>query len=175
MNSVIKLISMVTICTLDHPLDLLYLSDKIEGAILPKKKGIWVKYRIKPENYYVAFYKSGKILISGVKSLEKVDNTAERVLKILENAGVQRNITKIEIVNIVCLGILQLNNTLEKIVLHLDSSDASYEPEQFPGLIYKKWGATFLIFSTGKVIITGVRDFAEVKRVFGKLEKSLNF
>lgn len=170
----IKIVSMVTICILDQPLDLLSLSKNIEGAILPKKLGSLVKYRIKPENYYIAFYKSGKILITGVKSLERINNTAKRVLKILENAGVHSSITKIEIVNIVCLGTLQLNTTLEKIVFQLDSSDASYEPEQFPGLIYKKWGATFLIFSTGKVIITGVRDFEKAKILFEKLEKLIN-
>lgn len=166
---------MVTICTLDEPLDLHYLSNNIEGAILPKKMGSWVKYRIKPENYYIAFYKSGKILITGIKSLETIKNTAQRVLKILDEAGVRKSITKTEIVNIVCLGTLQLNTTLEKIVFHLDSSDVSYEPEIFPGLIYKKWDATFLIFSTGKVIITGVRDFEKTKILFEKLEKLLNF
>ena len=171
----IKIVSMVTICTLDQPLDLVYLSKNIEGAILPKKLGIWVKYRIKPENYYIAFYKSGKFLITGIKSLEKINNTAERVLKILENAGIHSTITKIEIVNIVCLGTLQLNTTLEKIIFQLDSSDASYEPEQFPGLIYKNWGATFLIFSTGKVIITGIRDFEKAKILFEKLKKLLKF
>lgn len=171
----IQIVSMVTICTLDQPLDLLYLSNNIEGAILPKKLGSWVKYRLKPENYYIAFYKSGKFLITGVKSLEKINDTAQRVQKILENAGVHSSLTKIEIVNIVCLGTLQLNTTLEKIVFHLDSSDASYEPEIFPGLMYKKWGATFLIFSTGKVIITGIRDFEKAKILFEKLEKILNF
>jgi transcription initiation factor TFIID TATA-box-binding protein len=164
---------MVTICTLDRPLDLLYLSNNIEGAILPQKMGPWVRYRMKPENTYIAFYKSGKFLITGVKSVEEINNTAQRVLKILVSAGVQSSITKIEVVNIVCLGTLHLNTTLEKLVLHLDSSDVSYEPEQFPGLIYKKWGATFLIFSTGKVIVTGIKDFETAKKLFEKLEKIL--
>lgn len=171
----IKIVSMVTICTLDQPLDLIYLSNNIEGAILPKKLGTWVRYRIKPENYYIAFYKSGKFLITGVKTLERINDTAQRVLKILDTAGVHRSITKTEIVNIVCVGILQLNTTLEKLVYHLDSNDASYEPEQFPALIIKKWGATFLIFSTGKVIITGLRDFEEAKKMFEKLKKLVNF
>jgi transcription initiation factor TFIID TATA-box-binding protein len=170
----IKIVSMVTICTLDQPLDLLYLSTNIENAILPKKMGVWVKYRIKPENYYIAFYKSGKFLITGVKSLKKINNIAQRVLKILENAGIRVNITKIEIVNIVCLGSLQLKTTLERILYNLDSSDASYEPEQFPGLIYKNWGGTFLLFSSGKVIITGIRDFQTAKDLLEKFEKLIN-
>jgi len=173
-NMEIKIVSMVTICTLDQPLNLLFLSKNIDGAILPKKIGMWVKYRIKPENYYIAFYKSGKILITGVKSLKSINYTAQRVVKILENAGIRSTITKTEIVNIVCLGTLHLNSSLEKIVSDLNSRDASYEPEIFPGLIYKNWGATFLIFSTGKIIITGVRDFEKAKVLFKKLEELIN-
>ena len=171
----IKIVSMITICTLDQPLNLLTISKNLDGAILPKKTGSWVKYRLKPENNYIAFYKSGKFLITGVKSLEKINNIAERVLLLLQNSGISCNITKIEIVNIVCLGSLQIKNTLENILLHLDSRDASYEPEQFPGLIYKNWGATFLLFSTGKVIITGLRDFQQIKKIFVKFEKLINF
>jgi transcription initiation factor TFIID TATA-box-binding protein len=170
----LKIVSMVTICTLNQPLDLLYLSNNIDGAILPKKVGSWVKYRMKPENYYIAFYKSGKFLITGVKSKEKINNTAQRITIILENAGVKVNIQKIEIVNIVCLGSLHLKTTLESIISILDSSDASYEPEQFPGLIYKNWGGTFLLFSSGKVIITGVRDLKTAKNLLEKFENLIN-
>jgi transcription initiation factor TFIID TATA-box-binding protein len=165
---------MVTICVLDRPLDFSHLSTNLEGVILPKKGLSWVKYRLKPENCWINFYKSGKFLITGIKSLETIDSTAQRILKILDSAGIQCNITKIEIVNIVCLGTLNIKFTLEKLVAQLNSSDVSYEPEQFPGLIYKKWGATFLLFSTGKVVITGVRDFEEAKHLLEKLEKILN-
>jgi len=170
----IEVVSTVTICTLESPLDLHYLSKNMESAILPKKIGIWVKYRMKPENYFLIFYKSGKFLITGIKSLERINATAQQALKLLENAGIHCSITKIAIANITCLGTLQLKTSLEKMVLYLDSGDVSYEPEQFPGLIYKNWGATFLIFSTGKVIITGVKDFEKAKILFKKLEELIN-
>ena len=54
----IKIVSIKMVCTLDQPLDLLMLSMNLEGAILPKKLGNWVKFRIKPENYFIEFYKS---------------------------------------------------------------------------------------------------------------------
>lgn len=171
----LKIVSMVTICTIDQKLDFQYLSSNLDGAILPKKGASWVKLRLKPENYYIAFYKSGKILITGINTLEKINSTAQRIIKILDGAGIHAKIKKIEIVNIVCLGTLELKTTLEKIIYHLDSRDASYEPEQFPGLIFKNWGATFLIFSTGKVIMTGVRDFDTANALFEKLEKLINF
>jgi transcription initiation factor TFIID TATA-box-binding protein len=170
----IKIVGMVTICSLHQPLDLVYLSENIDGAILPKTRKSWVKYRLKPENCYIAFYNSGKFLISGVKSYKKTNDTAKRVLKILENAGIRVHITKTEIVNIVCLGTIQLNTTLENILRILDSNDASYEPEQFPGLIYKNWGGSFLLFSSGKVIITGVRDLETAKNLLNKMEMTIN-
>lgn len=170
----LKIVSMVTICTLDQPLDVHFLSMNIDGAKLSKTGGSWVKFRLKPENHHIAFYKSGKILITGIKSIEKIKSTTQRILRILENTGVRVNIRKIEIVNIVCLGSFKLDRSLERIICNLDISDASYEPEQFPGLIYKKWGATFLLFSTGKLIITGIRDFQNAKNLFERFVNLIN-
>ena len=48
--------------------------------------------------------------------------------------------------------------SLENITRNLEYKKTSYEPEQFPGLIYKDWGVTFLLFSTGKIIITGIKN-----------------
>jgi len=169
----LNIVSTVTICTLDQKLDLQKLSTKIDGAILPKKGGSLVKFRMKPENYYIAFYKTGKILITGIKSLEEINCTAQKILKILAKAGIVIQIVKIEIVNIVCLGAIHLNKTLECVVGILDSSDVSYEPEQFPGLIYKNWGATFLLFSSGKVVLTGIKDLENANRLLEKFEKSI--
>jgi len=39
----------------------------------------------------------------------------------------------------------------------LDPKKGSYEPEQFPALVYKDWGVSFLLFSSGKVIVAGAK------------------
>ena len=46
-----------------------------------------------------------------------------------------------------------------------------YEPEVFPGLIYrmKEPKSVLLLFSTGKIVCTGVKDEETVKLVFDKL------
>jgi transcription initiation factor TFIID TATA-box-binding protein len=56
------------------------------------------------------------------------------------------------------MGKIQKMASLEKIIFALDGSKASYEPEQFPGLIYKDFGASFLLFPSGKFIITGIKE-----------------
>ena len=48
---------------------------------------------------------------------------------------------------------------LEKLIVELDDFDASYEPEQFPGMNFKDdYGLTYLLFGSGKITITGVKS-----------------
>jgi len=46
--------------------------------------------------------------------------------------------------------------------MKLDNTE--YEPEQFPGLVYKipEPKATFLLFSNGKVVCTGTKSLEQV-------------
>jgi transcription initiation factor TFIID TATA-box-binding protein len=49
--------------------------------------------------------------------------------------------------------------------------NTEYEPEQFPGLVYKliEAKATFLLFSNGKVVCTGTKSEEEAKQALDKL------
>lgn len=47
---------------------------------------------------------------------------------------------------------------LTQLVVALRMEHVEYEPEQFPGLIYRDDAGTALIFSSGKVILTGFKD-----------------
>ena len=53
--------------------------------------------------------------------------------------------------------------------------NAEYEPEQFPGLVYKLPGtrATFLLFSNGKIVCTGTRSEAKLNEAVSKLVTTL--
>jgi transcription initiation factor TFIID TATA-box-binding protein len=50
-----------------------------------------------------------------------------------------------------------------------------YEPEQFPGLIYRMDvpKVVILIFATGKLVITGAKAEQDVHEAFKKLHKTL--
>ena len=48
---------------------------------------------------------------------------------------------------------------MEKLIVELNDYDASYEPEQFPGMNFKdSYGLTYLLFGSGKITITGVKS-----------------
>jgi transcription initiation factor TFIID TATA-box-binding protein len=132
---------------------------------------VWLKMRLLPERNYVAFYKSGKFLITGVKSASELESIADRVISLLEEAEIPTNTKEISIHNFVLQEYIELQSSLEKLIYVLDQSKASYEPEQFPGLIYKDWGATFLLFSSGKITITGIKKEEDIEDTVSRFKK----
>jgi transcription initiation factor TFIID TATA-box-binding protein len=84
--------------------------------------------------------------------LEKVVSTADEIEPALPDKP------KITVQNIVASGSIKLNLNLNYLALQLENTE--YEPEQFPGLVYKLVDptATFLLFSNGKLVCTGTKN-----------------
>jgi transcription initiation factor TFIID TATA-box-binding protein len=165
----ILIANVVATVTLTAPLDLVLLHERIPQTELPGKSP-WLKLRLKPDNTYTAFYKSGKFLIT-TKYPEKINEIAQQVLGILHVAGVDVGIVKIEIHNVVVKAKIPLKTSLESIIANLDPKKAEFEPEQFPALVYRDWGASFLLFSNGSCIVTGLKDFKDAERVITKFKE----
>lgn len=79
----------------------------------------------------------------------------------------------IKIGNIVATAAFGIRIPLEKIVEHVEGTE--YEPEQFPGLVYriKDPKTANLIFSSGKVVCTGARSIADVRKAIAKVAKMI--
>ena len=62
---------------------------------------------------------------------------------------------------------------MDKIAFNLENSE--YEPEQFPGLVYRMVDpkVAFLLFGSGKIVCTGGRTIADVHRAVEKVYKKL--
>jgi len=83
---------------LNKPLNLNHLSKIIKKNLSPNlETKTWLKLRLPPENYYIAFYKSGKFLINGVKIPDQINNVAERILVILKDYDKEIKLVKIEL------------------------------------------------------------------------------
>ncbi|MCC6004975.1 MAG: hypothetical protein LM590_11620 [Thermofilum sp.] len=79
----------------------------------------------------------------------------------------------IEVQNIVASANLRGTVDLERAAFLLENS--MYEPEQFPGLIYRMQDpkVVLLIFSSGKVVCTGAKKEEEVKRAVDNIHRTL--
>ncbi len=167
-----KIVSILAIVELTESLDLNLLLEKLEDAKTYENLKI-VYIRTYPENYYVSFFGTGKILIYGLKSFDDIDSVAKRILKMMNASGIFNSIKDIKIGNIVLQGYIELNKPLESLIISLDPSKATYEPEVFPALRYKD-DINYNLFSNGKVTIVGAKDLEIAKKNFNKFVELIN-
>ncbi len=119
--------------------------------------------RIKEPKSAVLVFSSGNLVCTGTKSVAQVKEVVQQVIKQLKKIGVNVTITpKITVQNIVASGAIDLDLNLNTLSLELENTE--YEPEQFPGLVYKleEPNATFLLFSNGKLVCTGTKNKAQL-------------
>jgi transcription initiation factor TFIID TATA-box-binding protein len=130
--------------------------------------------RIKEPKSAVLVFSSGKLVCTGTKSVPQVRKVIEEVIKQLKKINVEVTIKpKITVQNIVASGTINLQLNLNYLALEMENTE--YEPEQFPGLVYKleDSNATFLLFSNGKLVCTGTKNKQHLEESMEKLLKNV--
>ena len=151
-----QIVNIVATVKMKKPFDIEELLIKLPNC---ERANMWVKTRIPPYNKYTAFYGSGKFLITGAKSDQEVVDIANNVVFFIQKHGINNDIKNININNRVFTDQLDFEVDLEKLIVELNDYDASYEPEQFPGMIFKdSYGLNYLLFGSGNITITGVKS-----------------
>lgn len=156
-----KIVSIVAILEMENIFNLNELLDKVPGT---EPCLTWVQMRFSINNRHIAFYKSGKIRISGVKSDEELILISDKLLSFLEKHGIQNKIKQININNYVLVDKMDNKVNLDILAKNLLEYDVTYEPEQFPALHFKdENNITFMLFSSGKMNITGVKSLENLE------------
>ncbi len=121
-------------------------------------------------------FSSGKLVITGAKSTKMVHEALEEIIKILRSTGTTIDEeAEVTIQNIVASG--NFNNrtiNLELAAMWLDNS--MYEPEQFPGLIYRLSDpkTVLLLFQSGNFVCTGAKTEQQVHLAVRRTYDSLD-
>lgn len=130
--------------------------------------------RLNKEGITSLVFSSGKIVCTGARSERGVNDAVKQIIKEIRKTGVKiRSKPDIDIQNMVASGNLGMRLNLNDLAFKLES--AEYEPEQFPGLVYKVPNShiTFLLFGTGKIVCTGAKNEKEIKQAVDNLVKTL--
>jgi transcription initiation factor TFIID TATA-box-binding protein len=130
--------------------------------------------RIKEPKTSALIFSSGKIVLTGARSMEDVEKSIEKIIKSLKKINIDIKIKpKVTVQNIVASGSIGMDLNLNSLAIKLPNTE--YEPEQFPGLVYKLKGthATFLLFTNGKIVCTGTKTEEEVYKALDKLIETL--
>ncbi len=130
--------------------------------------------RVKKPKSAVLVFSSGNLVCTGTKSIAQVKEVINQVIKHIAKIGVKiTDKPKITVQNIVASGSIDLNLNLNFLALQLENTE--YEPEQFPGLVYKLVDptATFLLFSNGKLVCTGTKNRQQLEESMNQLNKNI--
>ncbi|MFH0929189.1 MAG: TATA-box-binding protein [Candidatus Aenigmatarchaeota archaeon] len=130
--------------------------------------------RLKQPKAAALIFSSGKIVCTGTKSPKEAKIAIAKVVKKIRGIGFKAPENyKVNLVNIVVSTKLDLKINLNQIAFSLENTE--YEPNQFPGLVYRMRDpkVTFLLFGSGSIICTGAKNVADVKRSIEKLYKNL--
>ena len=131
-------------------------------------------FRLKRPKTATLIFNSGKMVCTGAKSEKEARRAVMRVIKELKKSGIII-ISKpdLKIQNIVASASLGGMIDLEKSTYSLGRT--MYEPEQFPGLIYRMDDpkVVILLFASGKLVCTGAKREEDVYLAVNKLHQRL--
>lgn len=170
----IKVVNIVVSASLGQDIPLEKMAATLSNTEYNPEQFPGLVIRIKEPKTSALIFSSGKIVCTGARSMDKVHESIKKIIKSLEKIKVKiKDVPDVKIQNIVAAGSVGMDLNLNMLAMRLDNTE--YEPEQFPGLVYKlpDQRATFLLFSNGKVVCTGTKSEEEVHKVLDILIENL--
>lgn len=134
-------------------------------------------YKIDNPKVCALIFRSGRIVITGAKTLEDIETALEITHKALKTNGCDVWPSyDYSIGNVVVTHDLGRELNLATLTVSLPMARTEWEPEQFPGLIYRLKDATgvCLIFSSGKCVITGNNSLEDAQDAVNALIADLD-
>jgi len=171
----INIENVVASATLNQKIDLLSILKVFRNVEYKPKRFPGLVFRLKRPKTATLIFNSGKMVCTGAKSEKTAKNAIRKVVRELKNGGIViLNKPEITIQNIVASANLQGKVDLEFAGDLLDN--VMYEPEQFPGMIYRMRvpKAVMLVFTSGKIVCTGAKNEGAVTEAVLKLHAILD-
>lgn len=135
-----------------------------------------VTVRLKENGPAYTIYRTGTFQIRGAETEELLTESYRRFEEVLNEIAVNTSETEFRQVTSVFMEDLGREVNLEAFAIALGLEHTEYEPEQFPGLIYRptNYDVTLLVFASGKIIIGGTTDREHAKSAIQHLREQLS-
>ncbi|WGM90148.1 MAG: hypothetical protein NUK63_03270 [Candidatus Bathyarchaeum tardum] len=170
-----KIVNVVTTATLDQEIDFEAIR-KLDNVFHDSDVygGRAAYFKTNEMQGKVSIFSSGKMISVGTKTREESFRELEEAKDFLVKSGFITEVSiEPKIRNLVISVDFGKTINLEDLVYVYQ---IIYEPEQFPGGILRlsePFKASVLIFSTGKVIITGLKAMNQIEKTIAHLKKCL--
>ena len=162
-KATISIENVVASATLNQKVDLNAVVKGYPGVEYRPEQFPGLVFRLKRPKTATLIFSSGKMVCTGAKSEKEARRAVMKVVKELKKGGIIIiSKPEMKIQNIVASGSLGGMIDLEKAAYTLGRS--MYEPEQFPGLIYRMEvpKVVILLFASGKLVCTGAKQEGDV-------------
>ena len=170
----ISIENVVASASLKQKIDLLAIVRIFPGVEYRPEQFPGLVFRLKKPKTATLLFGSGKMVCTGAKTELQAKKAVLKVVDELKRNGIiKTEKPEIQIQNIVASAGLGGYIDLEKCALSLKRM--MYEPEQFPGLIYRmdEQKVVMLLFSSGKLVCTGARKESDVGGAVEVLKETL--
>lgn len=126
--------------------------------------------RIREPRTTALAFASGNMVCTGAKTEIEARIAGRKYVRLLQKHGIPVSFRNFKIQNIVasaeiphCLKLVELSRAFGPYV--------SYEPDLFPGLVFRTTAPklVFLLFRSGKIVITGAKSRSEIQNTFSSL------
>ena len=170
----VRIENVVASATLNQRVDLNAVVKGYPGVEYRPEQFPGLVFRLKRPKTATLIFNSGKMVCTGAKSEKEARRAVKKVVKELKTSGIIIiGKPELKIQNIVASADLGGMIDLEKSAYSLGRT--MYEPEQFPGLIYRMDDpkVVILLFASGKLVCTGAKHEEDVYEAVSKLHQKL--
>jgi transcription initiation factor TFIID TATA-box-binding protein len=158
-------------------LDLQSVAMDLEGADYDPEQFPGLVYRTQNPKSAALIFRSGKIVCTGAKSTDAVHESLHIVFDKLRALEIPvADDPEITVQNIVTSADLGVSLNLNAIAIGLGLENIEYEPEQFPGLVYRlsEPSVVALLFGSGKLVITGGKEPSDAEEAVDNIVSRLD-
>ena len=170
----IRIENVVATATLNQRFDLYAIVKGNPGVDYRPERFPGLVFRLKKPKTAILIFSTGKMVCTGAKSENESKKAVLKVVRELKKSGIIiPGKPETKIVNIVATANLLGRIELEDCAYSLERT--MYEPEQFPGLIYRMNDpkVVILLFASGKLVCTGAKHEEDVYEAVTKLHETL--
>ena len=171
----IKIVNVVASASLNQKIDLLSIMKVFRNVEYRPKQFPGLVFRLKRPKTATLIFASGKMVCTGSTSEKMARRAVNKVVREMKKQGILiLNKPKIVIQNMVASA--NLHNRIDLEIAADVMENVMYEPEQFPGLIYrmKDPKTVLLLFASGKLVCTGAKSAEMVHESIGKAYEVLD-
>ena len=157
-------------------LDIEYLADALQDSKYDPEEFSGLSIHFNEPKAVAFIFSNGKITCTGAKSIDDIEDLIIKTINKIEDAGISvMDEPEVEIQNIVASSDIKKELNLANIAKNPLLENVEYDPEQFPGLVYRTDdpNMVLLIFGSGKIVCTGAKKLEDASNAINTIEDKL--